>query len=109
MCLRRGSWPSAVRGQNDTFKGLASAAYAIVFTSYFGARVIQWLWRRKQAGLLLLALRTPLPMMISLGIILGVFLSLLIIGGTYELIHDSGPWGALLGKLCSRIAFMSFP
>src|SRR6266852_2137289 len=22
MCLRRGSWPSAVRGQNDTFKGL---------------------------------------------------------------------------------------
>ncbi len=80
-----------------------SLAGSIVLTSFMWGYVIQWLWRRKQAGPLSLALRSNLKHVIVIGLLLG----LLTVYEFYGLIHVSEQTEDLLVNVCSRIQSLS--
>lgn len=78
-------------------------AFAIILTALFWGSIIQWLWRRMQAGPLSLAVRTAWPLVI----VVGFFFGLLIIQDMDKLIHVSGQTGDQLVNVCSVIQSVS--
>jgi hypothetical protein len=65
--------------------------------------VIQWLWWTRRAGPLSLALRPPLPFVVALGALCGLF----IVWKVYALIHVLGQTGDMLEEVSSSILYPS--
>jgi hypothetical protein len=80
-----------------------SLAYGIAIMSLWWGAVIQWLWRRAQAGPLLVALRTPLPIAIIVGICATTFILIDVV----RLIEVSEQTGDVLANVFARFESMS--
>jgi hypothetical protein len=92
LCLYPGDWADR--------KQLAEAAIFIPFT---WASALGWLWRRRQAGPLLLALRALLPLAIPLGLLLGMAAVI----DTARLIEGDTPSSDRLVNVCFLIKNVS--
>jgi hypothetical protein len=78
-------------------------AVALIVTPVFWNLIIRWLRRRSSAGPLSLAVRSPMPLVILMGLCLGVFS----IGETVDLIQGAEPARDLLARISSAIQIIS--
>jgi predicted Ser/Thr protein kinase len=88
------------------FADRKTLTYTIVLFFLCWGYVVQWLRRRKQAGLLQAALRTPIGVTVLVGVLCGIgFIQGL--SELLELIQPSKPEGDLLVKFCVHLQSLS--